>query len=237
MKCVHGRKSELCSEWSEILSRIEKAYSAGQRGTLMGRDQDDLRRWFPTCKESIFSGSKEYAHGNEWGQLCGKDTEEEKSSFFRERKFSEKGKKKKERKRGSGLLLRGFFWSPDWERFFFSSPDWGRCSRIILELPEVAATPASEHIHRPHHLQHNLGEIHVFKRRTISRLHRSPRKGEESSPSCTFGIGRSTIIISERGTHAPLLRASHTQFLLLILKRWSLNKTRGNTLSMRSFLH
>ena len=44
MKCVHGRKGELCSEWSEILIRIEKAYSVGQRGMLMGRDQDGLRR-------------------------------------------------------------------------------------------------------------------------------------------------------------------------------------------------
>ena len=76
-----GTKRELCSEWSEILSCIEKAYSTGPRGTLMGRDQDGLRRRFLTCKKSIFGGSKEDAHGNEWGQLCGEDTEEEKSFF------------------------------------------------------------------------------------------------------------------------------------------------------------
>ena len=92
MKCVHGWKKKMCSEWSKILSRIEKAYSAGQRGTLMGMDQDGLRRWFLTCRESIFSSSKEDAHRNEWGQLCGEDTEEEKSFFLGKGNFQEKEK-------------------------------------------------------------------------------------------------------------------------------------------------
>ena len=135
-------------------------------------------------QERIKGGLKSLREVRKWERFEKKQREQKK-----------KKRKKKEKRGGSGLLGK--------RDFFFLITGLRKASRIILELPEVAATPASEHIHRPHHLQHNLGEIHVFKRRTISRLHRSPRKGEESSPSCTFGIGRSTIIISEKGTHAP----------------------------------
>ena len=86
----------------------------------MGRDQDGLRRWFPTCKESIFSGSNEDAHGNEWGQLCGKDTEEDNSFFLGKGNFQKKRKKERKRKGERAAVDADiFFSSPDWERFFF----------------------------------------------------------------------------------------------------------------------
>ena len=53
----------------------------------------------------------------------------------------------------------GFFFSDHRIKEGVAASFWG---------PKVAATPASERIHKPHHLPHNPGEIRVLKRRTIN---------------------------------------------------------------------
>ena len=84
--------------WEGDSRHAKRAYSATQKRMLMGLNEDSY---------------------------VGK-IQRKRRIFFRERKLSEK-RKKKERKRGSGLLReRGFFGDHRIERYFFSSPDWGR---------------------------------------------------------------------------------------------------------------
>ena len=54
------------------------------------------------------------------------------------------------------------------EKDFFSDHRIKEGASASFWGPKVAATPTSEHIHRPHHLPHNPGETRVLKRRTIN---------------------------------------------------------------------